>query len=199
MNSQYRFEVRVTPEMVRHSRILDTLYFIGSVYGILVLLIILATRLSARMRDAAARVTRFRFLQAMIWFALFWVTVFLLHFPLLYYAGWIVPHEFHLTHQSFPSWLGDHLKGLGVDIAGGAILAALALWAMRRWRRWWIAVWLGSIPIIIFIVAVWPVVVDPLFNTFKPFTREPLRARLLAEARRAGIANADVYEVLASI
>lgn len=198
MTGQYRFEVRVTPEMIRHSRILDTLYFVGTLYGILVLLLILSTRLSARMRDAAARIGRFRFLAAMIWFALFSLAVFLLTFPRTYYAGWIVPHEFQLTHQSFPSWLGDHFKGLGVNIIGGSILAALALWAMRRWRRWWIAVWLGSIPIIVFTVAIWPVVVDPLFNTFQPFTREPLRSRLLAEARRAGIPSADVYEVDAS-
>jgi len=198
MLAQYRFEVRVTPEMIRHSRILDTLYFVGSLHGFLLLLIILATRLSARMRDAAARATRVPSLRVMIWFALFSVALFLLSFPLSYYAGWIVPNEFHLTNQSFPSWVGDHLKALGVNIIGGAIIAALAVWAMRRWRRWWIPVWLGSIPIVIFSVAIWPVVIDPLFNDFKPFTREPLRSRLLAEARRAGIPDAEVYEVDAS-
>lgn len=198
MAAHYRYEVRVTPEMIRHSRILHTLYFIGSIYGLVVLLIILVTRLSARMRDAAGRATGRPFLQAMLWFVLFSLAVAVFHFPLAYYAGWIVPNEFHLTHQSFLSWLGDLGKALGVQMVIGSILAGLAVIAIRHWRRWWIAVWLGSIPIMIFLTVIAPVVIDPLFNTFKPFTREPLRTRLVAEARRAGIPNAAVYEVNAS-
>src|SRR5215217_6484711 len=50
-----RFEVKVTPEMRQHSRILDTLYFVGQAYSIIALLIVLATGWSARLRDMARR------------------------------------------------------------------------------------------------------------------------------------------------
>src|SRR5512139_2446245 len=66
-----RFDIPVTEEMIRHSRILDILYFAGFAYGIVVLLVVLLTRVSARMRDAAARVTPRPFLLAMLYMVLF--------------------------------------------------------------------------------------------------------------------------------
>jgi hypothetical protein len=50
-----RLEVRVTPEMLRHSRIYDVLYFVDFLYGIGALLLVLGAGWSARWRDAARR------------------------------------------------------------------------------------------------------------------------------------------------
>ena len=44
---QRRLEVKVTPEMIRHSRINDVLYFADFVYGIGALLLVLAAGWSA--------------------------------------------------------------------------------------------------------------------------------------------------------
>src|SRR5437899_3050903 len=56
-----RFTVRVTPEMLRHSRLQDVLYFVDFVYGAAILLLVLATRISARLRDVASRAARWPF------------------------------------------------------------------------------------------------------------------------------------------
>ena len=101
-----RFAITVTPEMQKHSRILDTLYFVGNAYGILVLLIVLATGWSAKLRDLARRVTKRWFLQGMLFTALLTLVTTILGFPLEYYAGYVVPHQFDLTNQPFASWMG---------------------------------------------------------------------------------------------
>ena len=43
-----------------------------------------------------------------------WPTCFLLHFPLVYYAGYVRQHAYGLSNQTFQKWLGDSLKGLAV-------------------------------------------------------------------------------------
>jgi Zn-dependent protease with chaperone function len=187
-------DVHVTPEMIRHSRINDALYFADVVYGIAVLLIVLATGWSARMRDFAARV-RWPFVAAMFYFALFSLVTALFTFPLDFYGGFVVPHQFDLTDQGFAGWLGDAAKAFGVNLVIGAPIAALALLGIRRIRRWWLVLWLGSIPLILLGVLAQPLIIDPLFNDFQPLRDVSLRQALLDEASRAGIEGGRVYEV----
>jgi len=190
-----RFTVRVTPEMMRHSRLQDVLYFVDVVYGAAVLLILLPTRLSARLRDVAARRGRWFFVAAMLYFVLFSLAVTALEFPLSLYQGFIVPHQFDLTNQTLASWMGDFVKEIAVNLLIGAPIAALALLAIRRVRRWWIVLWLGSIPLIILGVVIAPLIIDPLFNQFVPLKDRVLRRDLLDEASRAGIEGSRVYQV----
>ena len=190
-----RLVVHVTPEMIRHSRLLDVLYFVGTLYSFAVLLLILKTPISVRLRGAAVRIAKWPFVIAMVYFALLSVVTTLLEFPLSFYASFIVPHQFDLTNQTFASWLGDFGKGFAVDVLIGAFIAALALLGIRRVRRWWLVLWLGSIPLIILGVVITPLIIDPLFNKFEPLKDVRLRNDLLAEASRAGIERSRVYQV----
>jgi STE24 endopeptidase len=190
-----RFAITVTPEMQKHSRILDTLYFVGNAYGILVLLIVLAAGWSSKLRDLARRATKRRFLQAMLFTALLTLVTTILGFPLEYYDGFMVPHQFDLTSQSFASWMGDELKGLAIALVIGSLLGALALLGIRKIRRWWLVLWIGSIPIIILLVVIAPVFIDPIFNKFEPLRDQQLKQALLDEASRAGIEGGRVYQV----
>ncbi|MCU1245701.1 MAG: family peptidase [Acidobacteria bacterium] len=190
-----RFVVHVTAEMLRHSRIRDVLYFVGEGYALAMLLLVLATGLSARLREAATRVGRKPFIVAMIFFALLSTVTALFEFPLSYYSGFVVPHQFALTHQTLGNWLLDFAKAFAVNIAIGAPVVALTLFAIRRFRRWWIVLWLGSLPISIVGVVIWPLFIDPLFNHFVPLKDPVLRSQLLSEASRAGIEGGRVYQV----
>jgi len=193
--TQRRFEPRVTPEMIRHSRLQDVLYFVNFVYSVGVLLLLLRSRASARIRDLAERMTRSKFLAGMLYVVLLVLAMTLLELPLSVYEGFIVPHQFDLTEQSLGSWLLDEVKGLGVSIVISAIVGGLVLVAIRRVRRWWLVAWLGSIPLILIGVLITPLVIDPIFNKFEPLRDERLRRDLVAEASRAGIENSRVYQV----
>jgi STE24 endopeptidase len=190
-----RFVVHVTPEMLQHSRINNILYFAGEAYAMAILLFILSTRISARLRDAAMRVVKQPFLLTIVYFSLLSIVTAILEFPLTYYGSFVVPHEFALTHQSFGGWLADFGKAFGVSVIIGAPIAALAMLAIRLFRRWWIVLWLGTIPVTIIGVVVWPLFIDPLFNDFVPLRDPVLRSELLAEASRAGIEGSRVYQV----
>jgi STE24 endopeptidase len=190
-----RFEVQITDEMIRHSRIRDVLYFAGNAWAAGMMLLLLFTPASRKIRDAAQRITKRPFLAAMIAIAFFICALAILDFPLAYYSGFHVPHQFGLSDQSFSSWMVDMLKGLAVNLAILMPLGALALLAMRRVKHWWLALWLGSIPVILTAVILQPIVLDPLFNKFEQLQDEVLHQKILSLASRAGIERSRVFEV----
>ena len=190
-----RFEVRVTDEMVRHTRIRNVLYFVGIGWSFAVMGGLLATGASRKMRDVAARWARRPYWQAAIYIALFILATSVIDFPLSYYSGFHVPHQFDLTEQSFASWMGDMLKGLAVGLAIMPLLGALALLGIRKVKNWWAALWAVSIPLIILVVVIQPIVLDPIFNKFEPLQDQVLRRKLLDLASRAGIEGGRVYQV----
>ncbi len=104
-----------------------------------------------------------------------------------------------LITQSWAGWAGDVAKStmIGAVLSGAG--AALLLGLMRRFpRAWWapgsvLAVGLGAV----FLYA-GPVVLDPLFNTFKPLPAGAVRSDVLALAGEAGVKVGQVYEVDAS-
>ena len=187
--------VTVTPEMRAHQRWEDTLYFAGTAYGFLVLLAVLGLGISRRLRDLAGRAARRRFVSAMVFWALFTIVTTALSLPLEYVSGFFVPHRFGLSTQGLGSWLWDQAKAMFLGIVIGAPLVAAALAGIRRVRRWWLALWLGSVPVMVFLILLAPVLLDPVFNTFKPLADPKLNAELLDLAARAGISGGRVYEV----
>ncbi len=190
-----RFEVKITDEMVRHSRIREVLYFVGVAWSLGALLLLLVTGASRRMRDAAARMTKRPFAVAMLYIVFFTLAMALLELPLTWYSGFAVPHQFDLSDQSLPSWMTDQLKGLGVSVVIGSVIGAFALLGIRKVQRWWLALWLVSVPLIILMVVVQPIVLDPIFNKFEPLRDQVLREKLLDLASRAGIEGSRVYQV----
>ena len=190
-----RFEVRITDEMQRHTRIRNTLYFVGTAWTFAMLYLLLKTGAAARMKGVAERVTKKPFVVAMITIALLILALAVLDFPLMYYSGFHVPHQFDLKDQSFASWMTDMLKGLAVNLAIVVPVGALALLAMRRVKRWSLALWLGSVPFLITVAIIQPIVLDPIFNKFEPLQDQVLRQKLLDLASRAGITGGRVYQV----
>lgn len=190
-----KIAVKVTPEMIRHSRIVETLYFVGTAYSIGVLALLLLSGASRKMRDLAAGVTKKWWLMTALYIVFFTLAISILDFPLSYYAGFVVPHQFDLTDQTFGAWMSDEMKGLAVGLLMSVIVGMLALFGIRKFRRWWLVLWLGTIPIILLLVVIQPVILDPIFNKFEPLKNRQLKQELLTLASRAGIEGGNVYQV----
>ena len=190
-----RFQVEITDEMIRHSRIRDVLYFVGNAWAMATMVLLLVTPISRKIRDVAARVTKRPVPMSMIYIAIFTLVVAVIDFPLVYYSDYVVSHQFDLTDQTFGAWMLDQIKGIGVAMVMGALVGSLALYAIRRFPRWWLVLWIGSIPLILLMVVIQPVILDPIFNKFEPLKNAQLRAKLLDLASRAGIEGGRVYQV----
>lgn len=191
--------VRVTPEMVRYSRTRYALYFAGTLVHALALLILLRSGVSARLRDLAERKGKIGLAQAFIYVPLLMAAYGLLTLPLTFYSSFLLPHQYGLSTQRLEGWLLDQAKGAGISILITSPVVALLYWTLRRKpATWWFGFWLASIPLIVFSVVVAPLVVDPLFNRFRPLPDSPLKQRILELAGQAGIERSRVFEVDAS-
>ena len=171
----------------------------GFLYGAAVGLLLLATRLSARMRDLAVRITRVRSVQTAIYWVFYLVVTSIVSFPLTVYAGFVRERAYGLATQTFGPWLADQAKGLAIGAVFGG-LAIVAVYAVVRHapRTWWL--WGAGMAVAFLVIgmAIAPVFVEPMFNTYTPLKDEAIRGPILRMARANGVPATDVFVVDAS-
>lgn len=176
------------------------LFAAGTGLRLAALLLLVLTPASAALRNLAVRLAPAHpALAVAIYVALLVVIFELLTLPLGYYAGFVREHAFGLSTQTRVAWLWDRVKGTLLTLALAVPLASLLALLWRRYPgRWVIPAWgLGGVAMVL-LVALAPVVIDPLFNTVRPLRDPDLSQRVIALAARAGIPVDQVYEMDAS-
>ena len=175
------------------------LQLIGFVYGLGVAWILLASRLSARMRDWAEKRRGRGFLGSILYLLPYFVVSFVISFPLSFYQGFVREHQYDLATQTFGPWMRDQLVALGVgSLMGGLAIAALYVAIRKTGRRWWIYGTVGGVAFLSFMMLIGPVFITPLFNTFTVLEDPVVRDPILSMARANGVPATDVYQFDAS-
>ncbi len=139
---------------------------------VLVMWLLLRFRWSARMRDLAVRITRFKWLQAALYWVQFIVLVSVISFPWTMYEGFFREHQYGLSNQTFAAWMRDQVVGLAITIILGAVVMALLFGLVRRLgKNWW--VWGAAMSVLFsaFIALIAPVFIFPLFNKYSTLRR----------------------------
>jgi STE24 endopeptidase len=161
-----------------------------------IMLFFLQTRLSAHMRDWAARTIGNIHLQTLLYVLPFILITYLLQFPMSVYEGYFREHQYGLSTQTFGSWLRDQLVGLAISLVLGAIALMILFAIVRRLgKNWWVWGALTSVVLLILFVIIAPVYIAPLFNTYTPMKDAKMKESILSLARANGIPATDVYEV----
>jgi len=167
--------------------------------AVIIYWILLRFGISAKMRDFAVRISRFAFVQDVIYWAQFVILTTILGAPLAVYEGYFREHKYGLATQTFGPWLGDQLKALLVNMILGGILLALLFWIARRlpntWHIWGAVV---SLAFTVFTVMIAPVYILPLFNKVTRLDDPKITQPILSLARANGIPAHDVFQVDAS-
>ncbi len=111
----------------------------------------------------------------------------------------VVARDYGLTHQGWGGWAGDRLRNLAVSVVP-TVLGVLALFALARRfpRRWWLPTAVGAGALTVLLSFAYPLVVEPVFNTFHRMPSGPLRTSLLQLARADGVPVQDVLVADAS-
>jgi Zn-dependent protease with chaperone function len=147
------------------------LHFTSEIYAIVILVAIVATGLSAKFRDWAEAASKRRFVQALVFIPLLLVTNDLLYLPANLF-GQHLELKFDQSIQSWPSWFWDWTKSELILLACGVPLAWLLYAVIRRSpRRWWLYFWLATLPLIVTVMYLEPMVIEPLFYRFEPLAQ----------------------------
>src|SRR5215471_11250578 len=92
------------------------------VVTLVVMGLLLHFRWSAKMRNLAERITRFRPLQTVLYWIQFFIVTSVLSFPMTVYEGFFRERKYDLMNQTFGGWMRDQVVGWAVGLVLGAIL-----------------------------------------------------------------------------
>ena len=129
--------------------------------------------------------------------AVFGGIYYLLNLPLSYYGGFILPHRFGQSNQTFKDWALDIVKGVAVGAPLSLILLELLYLALRvTGDLWWLWAAIGLLFFNVLLSNLAPILIMPLFNKFVRLGDEhkELADRLLALAERANTKVRGVFK-----
>ncbi|HEX4639329.1 MAG TPA: M48 family metallopeptidase [Chthoniobacterales bacterium] len=167
--------------------------------GAAIAIFLLASKISARLRDFAERKTNSKTIQVAIYSVCFILIVAILSFPLTFYQFFIREHQYGFATQTFGPWFVEQLIGLLVGLVAGTVALSILYRIFRRApQSWWIWGTLVIVVLSFFGNFIAPLYVEPLFNTYKPLTDPTIRDPILAMTRANEIPVTQVFEVDAS-
>lgn len=119
---------------------------------------------------------------------------FLVGLPISFWRGFVHERRWGFSTQSVGGWAADRVKGLGIGLVltSGALtgFVGLARWLPRAWPLA-AATAAGLLVLVMSFVA--PVVLEPIFNRFRPLDDQTVVDELLGLSVRAGV---PVREIL---
>ena len=117
-----------------------------------------------------------------------------LDLPFTLYSTFKIEERFGFNKMTFRLWLTDMVKGLVIGAVIGLPIVALILWLMSSaGSLWWLWAWGTWMVFNLLVVVLYPTVIAPLFNKFKPLDDETLKARVTALMQRCGFAAKGLF------
>lgn len=166
----------------------------GALVGILSQWVMLRFGWSAAWRRWTERVTRRRWLQPALYALPYCVIGSLIVLPWTLYTGFFRERQYGLMNLSLGGWLGEQGIGLAVSLVITAIILVTIFAVIRRApRTWWLWGTAAMALVIALAVAVAPVFISPLFNTYTAMPEGRLRSEILAMAEANRIPAHNVY------
>ncbi|MDP9422108.1 MAG: M48 family metalloprotease [Pseudomonadota bacterium] len=164
----------------------------GLIVSALVTWIIVRWGILDRLQERLGR--RSPALRAFMVGAAFLILAPLISLPWTIYEEWWREKSYGRTSQP----LGDFLMQNGMAVAISALVGGLFLiglyWLIRKTgRRWWL--WSGGLTAaaLAFVLLLSPVLIEPLFNEYRPVPEGPVRTALVEMAARAEIPPEKIF------
>ena len=168
-------------------------------YGAIVAILLLNLRWSAKMRDLAESITRFKPLQTFFYWIEYLILTTILVFPLTVYEEYFREHKYGLATQTFGPWMTDQIKAMLVNLVLVGVVMVVLFGVVRRLQRtWWIWGAVVSIVLMMLAVLIAPVYLIPIFNTVTRLDDPKVTQPILSMARANGIPVNDVFKIDAS-
>jgi STE24 endopeptidase len=180
-----------------YSRIRRRLWLVDTVLGAVYALAWLFLGWSISLRAWLMTITTNEWLLVAFYIIIFGGVFAVINLPLGYYSGFVLPHRFGQSNQSFKDWVVDQLKGLAIGAPLGLLMLELLYLALRlTGDAWWLWAAGGLLLFNVILSNLAPVLIMPLFNKFIPLDDEhkELQERLLNLVKRANTKVKGVFK-----
>jgi STE24 endopeptidase len=180
-----------------YARIRRRLWLVDTIFSAVYALLWLFLGWASSLRDWLMTFTNNQWLLVALFVAIFGGIYSIINLPLGYYSGFVLPHRFGQSNQTFRDWVIDQLKGLAIGAPLGLLLLELLYLALRvTGSLWWLWAAVGMLIFTVLLSNLAPVLIAPLFNKYIPLGEEhkELADRLLELARRANTRVKGVFK-----
>jgi STE24 endopeptidase len=117
-----------------------------------------------------------------------------LDLPFTLYSTFRIEERFGFNKMTFKLWLADLVKSTLVGLVIGLPIVALILWLMgSAGSLWWLWAWGAWMGFNLLVLVLYPTVIAPMFNKFKPLEDEALKARVTTLMQRCGFAAKGLF------
>ena len=107
--------------------------------------------------------------------------------PFGLYRTFVIEARFGFNKMTLALYILDFAKSIALAADFGLPLAAIVLWLMAKaGAYWWLYAWLTWIAFNVFMVAIYPTWIAPLFNRFSPMQDPELKERVERLMARCG-------------
>jgi STE24 endopeptidase len=181
----------------QYARIRRRLWLVDTIFGALYALAWLFFGWAISLRTWLTSFTSNQWLLVALFVAIFGGIYSLINLSLGYYSGFVLPHRFGQSNQSFKDWVIDQIKGLAIGAPLGLLLLELLYLALRvTGDLWWLWAAGGMLVFTVLLSNLAPILIMPLFNKYVPLGEEhkELAERLLALAKRANTKVRGVFK-----
>jgi STE24 endopeptidase len=114
--------------------------------------------------------------------------------PFSWYRQFRLEQQFGFNRMTLGLFFADVVKSLALSVAIGLPILAVVLWLMTAaGALWWLYAWLVWIGFNALVLVLYPTVIAPLFNTFRPLADTTLALRIEALLARTGFASRGVF------
>lgn len=114
--------------------------------------------------------------------------------PLSYYRTFVIEEQFGFNKMTPAMFFGDLLKQAGIGLLLGAPLLFGMLWSMEKMGEyWWLYAWFGWVVFNLFVLAIFPTWIAPLFNKFTPLEDASLKTRIEQLLSKCGFKTSGLF------
>jgi STE24 endopeptidase len=162
-------------------------------FGFLVFMVLCLT---IPVREFARGLADGYYQQLGVYYACFWLLMFVVGLPLDFYSGYILEHAYELSNQSFFGWARNELKGLGLGLAVTLPMVEAVYFVIRNYPEyWWVLAGVLFTLASVVLARIAPVLILPLFYKSTPIDDDKLREALVPLAEGAGVTLEGVYKI----
>ena len=118
----------------------------------------------------------------------------LLEIPLSYYRTFVIEEKFGFNKMTPDMFFADLIKqGLLMALLGAPLLFCI-LWLMEKTgEHWWLYAWAAWMTFNLFILAIYPAWIAPMFNQFTPLEDATLKTRIEKLMQKCGFKSSGLF------
>lgn len=114
--------------------------------------------------------------------------------PLSYYRTFVIEEQYGFNKMTPAMFFTDLIKQTALGLLLGVPLLFCVLWLMEKMgESWWLYAWFGWIAFNLFILAIFPTWIAPLFNKFIPLEDTTLKTRIEQLMSKCGFKASGLF------